>query len=158
MTTRKCMALIGVFMVVLLAFVLAAQAARYEQLNVGELSLNDVVVTATAAQLNAAGAGSVTNGTLAPLVVSNALMNVYGKNGTFTNSLTVGGAVSVPAGSITAAALAGNIDKARMTNALDTAGGVLITNTCIGAAGQTNTYIFGPVGGVYVLKSISTTP
>jgi hypothetical protein len=73
--------------------------------------------------------------------------------------------------------LTGNIAQARITNALATAGstiggnvpvaavtnavygsGTLVTNTCVAADGKTNTYVFAPVGGVYVVRSITTSP
>lgn len=44
-------------------------------------------MTQSAAELNAAGAG--TTATLTPSIVSNANLVVYGRNGTFTNTLTI---------------------------------------------------------------------
>lgn len=196
-------AVIGALACVLIPGV--AQAARYEQLNVTELSIGGTVVTGTAAQINVAVAGA--KATLTPTLVSNGTLVVYGKDANFTNSVTVGGAVAIGEGALanstvlsadvkdgelvnadinSSAAIAvtklgtggvipansgasltnlnasslgsGNAPLSVLTNALDTAGGVYITNTCIAADGKTNTYIFGPVGGVYVLRSITTSP
>ena len=73
-------------------------------------------------------------------------------------ALTVSEATTFPAASVAPAALSGNIAQARITNALAVASGVKLTNTCLSATGKTNTYIFSPVGGVYVLSSIATSP
>ena len=80
-------------------------AADREQFNIGKLYLNDTEVTATAAelnildgvtvsaaQLNAAGAGSLA--TITPTTVSNANMLVYGSN------ITALGAVTIAEGAI----------------------------------------------------------
>jgi len=72
------------------------------------------------------------------------------------DKLTVTNGATISA--LAAAGLTGNTPLAALTNALDTAGGVLITNTCLAEDGKTNTYIFGPVGSVYVLRSITTSP
>lgn len=56
------------------------------------------------------------------------------------------------------AAANGNIAVARLTNAITATTGVYITNTTIAADAKTNTYVFAPIGGRYVLHSISTSP
>lgn len=105
-----------------------------------KFSIGQVKVTATAAQLNAAGNGAVTNGTIDTFVVTN---------------LTAVTTVTFPSASLGAAALSGNIAVARMTNAL--AGTAFTTNTLTGD-GVTNVFIWNTVGNVKVLKSITTTP
>ena len=126
----------------------------------GALKIDGTQVTATAAQLNAAGNGVVTNGTIDTFVVTN---------------LTAVTAITVPTASLAATALSGNIVQARMTNALWTAGPTIgghipvaaITNALAGTAyttnvltgdGKTNTFIFATVGTVKVLKSLTTVP
>lgn len=54
--------------------------------------------------------------------------------------------------------IGGNIPVASVTNAITATTGVYITNTCIAADAKTNTYVFAPIGGRYVLHSISTSP
>jgi hypothetical protein len=123
----------------------------------GDLDVSgDAAVDGTVTVGGAASFVNVTvSGTLSGSVVSS---NAVGS--LFTSNLTVvaGGAISVPAASVSAAALSGNVVQARITNALATASAMKVTNTCMAANGKTNTYIFSPVGSVYVLSSISTTP
>jgi hypothetical protein len=83
--------------------------------------------------------------------------NVYTKTesgSTFAPIAVMVTITNIPAASITA----GNMGIDRLTNAFTTATGTTITNTSIAADGKTNTYIFMPIGGTYVLKSITTSP
>lgn len=105
-----------------------------------KFSIGQVPVTVTAAQLNAAGNGAVTNGTIDTFVVTN---------------LTVVTTLTAPTGSINAVTLNGNVLVGRLTNAL--AGTSFTTNTLTGD-GVTNVFIWNTVGNVKVLKSITTTP
>ena len=73
--------------------------------------INGTKVTASAADLNAGLASSTAS------LVSNAVLKVYGSN----LVIKAGGTVTVPAGSVDAAALTANIAAARMTNGLATA-------------------------------------
>ena len=73
--------------------------------------INGTKVTATAAQLNS-GLATATSS-----LVSNDVLKVYGSN----LVIKAGGTVTVPAGSVDAAALTANIAAARMTNGLATA-------------------------------------
>jgi hypothetical protein len=73
--------------------------------------IGGVKVTATAAQLNS-GLATATSS-----LVSNAVLKVYGSN----LVIKAGGTVTVPAGSIDAAALTANVGVAQLTNALTTA-------------------------------------
>jgi hypothetical protein len=84
--------------------------------------------TATYAQLNAAASGNI-----AVARITNAL----GSAGSY---------------------IAGNIPVASLTNAITATTGIYITNTCVAADGKTNTYVFAPIGGRYVVHSISTSP
>lgn len=68
-------------------------------------------------------------------------------------TLTVTTSASLPGSGIT-----GNVPKAALTNAFTGLTGTFITNTCVAATGKTNTYVFAPMGGAYVLYSISTSP
>jgi hypothetical protein len=105
-----------------------------------KFSIGQVQVTATAAQLNAAGAGAVTNGAIDTFVVTN---------------LTAVTGFTAPTGSINAVTLNGHVLVGRLTNAL--AGTAFTTNTLTGD-GVTNVFIWNTVGNVKVLKSITTTP
>lgn len=107
----------------------------YTNLDLASPLINGATLTASAASLNAAG-----NGVLSAATVTN---------------LTVITGVTVPAASIDAAALSGNVAVARLTNAL--AGTGYSTNTLTGD-GVTNVFIWLTVGGVKVLHSITTTP
>jgi hypothetical protein len=69
------------------------------------------------------------------------------------DALTVNTSAALPGSGIT-----GNVPKAALTNAFTGLSGTLITNTCISATGKTNTYVFAPMGGAYVLYSIATSP
>jgi len=105
----------------------------------GAIAIDGTNMTASAAQLNAAAAtvttsaGDLTSGNLALARMTNALPS---------------------AGSY----IGGNIPVASLTNAITSTTGVYITNTCIAADAKTNTYVFAPIGGRYVLHSISTSP
>lgn len=70
--------------------------------------------------------------------------------------LTVNGAIN--GGTIDGADLTGNVALARQTNAIATLTGTRITNTCVAATGQTNTYVFIPFGTKYLVHSITTSP
>lgn len=70
--------------------------------------IGGVKVTATAAQLNS-GLATATSS-----LVSNDVLKVYGSN----LVIKAGGTVTVPAGSVDAAALTANVAVARLTNAL----------------------------------------
>ena len=131
-------------------------------INNGSFYLGGTQVTANADNLNSGVASSTAS------LVSNATLKVYGNdltilaNGNLTlgTNITVSGNYPAANGAaITALAAgniaAGNIAVARMTNALYGTG-TLLTNTCIAADGKTNTYVFTPMGGVYVLRSITT--
>lgn len=97
--------------------------------------INGTAVTADAAELNILDGCTATAGQL------NAAVGVAGT------------------GSVAASTLTGNVALARMTNAIATATGVKLTNTCVAADGKTNTYVFVPIaGGRYMLDSISTSP
>jgi len=92
----------------------------------------------------------------------------FSLNGTEVLSLDGSGTLT-PAGNIPKAAITnalttagasigGNVPIAAVTNAFTTATGALLTNTCVAADGKTNTYVFVPVGGVYIVKSVTTSP
>jgi len=70
--------------------------------------INGTKVTASAADLNAGLASSTAS------LVSNAVLKVYGSN----LVIKAGGTVTVPAGSVDAAALTANVGVAQLTNAL----------------------------------------
>lgn len=95
----------------------------------GEWYVGGTKITASAATLNAAASGLATNETQVA-VCSN--LTAFGSC-VLTNGLTVYGTVTVPAASIAAAALSGNILAARITNALTTAGGSIGGNIPIAA-------------------------
>jgi hypothetical protein len=115
----------------------------------GSLGTNPVLAV-TVGALTTTGAVTIAEGALADSTVVSADI----KDGTIVNAdINASAAIA-----ISKLATSGNLALATLTNALDTAGGVLLTNTCVAADGKTNTYIFGPVGGVYVLRSIATSP
>ena len=98
----------------------------------GSLKIGGTAVTATAAQLNAAGGGSAT--TLTPTVVSNATLTVYGSNLT----VKAGGSVTVPAGSIAAAALGTGLTDAQVSDNISVSnitGQVYCSNLVVKAGG-----------------------
>ena len=76
-----------------------------------------------------------------------------------TSNLTVSGTATIGTlnASVTnfaASGLSGNIAAARMTNAM-LSGTALVTNDVIVAGNTTNRWILTPVGGTYVVKSIT---
>ncbi|MEI7879847.1 MAG: hypothetical protein WCI95_03120 [bacterium] len=100
-------------------------------------SIGQVKVTATAAQLNAAGSGTVTNGTLNPLIVSNANLQVTASNvvvgatltiveGALTDSTVVTG--DIKDGTIVNADLSATAAVAHSKVATNTIGACVITN------------------------------
>lgn len=105
------------------------------------LQLGGTAVTSSAAELN------ILDGCTATYAQLNAAASGNIAIGRMTNALATGGSY-----------IGGNIPVAAMTNAITATTGVYITNTCIAATGQTNTYVFAPIGGRYVLHSISTSP
>lgn len=80
----------------------------------GALKIDGTTVTATAAQLNAAATGTVTNGVLNPSVVSNSTLFVSASNLTVTTALTI------PAQSIAASKIATNAIGALIVTNLST--------------------------------------
>lgn len=77
------------------------------------LKIEGTAVTVSATELNAAGAG--TTDTLAPSLVSNAVMKVYGSN----LVIKTGGTVTVPSGSIAAVSVATNTLGAKTITLVD---------------------------------------
>ena len=76
-----------------------------------------------------------------------------------TSNLTVSGTATIgtlnaSVTNFTASGLSGNIAVARMTNAM-LSGTALVTNDVIVAGNTTNRWILTPVGGTYVVKSIT---
>jgi hypothetical protein len=108
-----------------------------------------------ATNLNAA---SLKVGTSLPAVNGSGVTNISAANvaaGTSISAINGNAATN-----LAAANLAGNVAFGRITNAFTSITGTFITNTCSAnlAGTQTNTYVFAPVGGAYVLYSITTSP
>jgi hypothetical protein len=117
----------------------------------GSLYLSGTQVTANATTINAAGGG--TTATLAPTLISNATLKVYGSN----LVVVTGGTITLPSASIASAALPATIaDSTIVSNAtlkvyaqtiVVPAGGTLTLNSAVFKAAISNLFTVQSING-----------
>jgi len=142
MTMKRILfAVVGVLLVCVATVFAAGEVKKGEvtfdtgsRLNLnGYWAVDGTEVTASAATLNAAGGG--TTATITPTLVSNAAMVVYGKQANFTNSVTVGGALTISEGALAnSTVLSADIKDGEIVNA-DINASAAIAVTKLGTGG-----------------------